>query len=235
MNRSKLAAALLLGTALTALSVSAQAEDEGFTAGSILIRARALGVYTESSNGPVNLLGSGAATGNLGGQIQATSAIIPELDASYFFTPNLAVEVIAGTARTALRLKDPAKTLTANTDLGNTWILPPTVTLQWHFLPTGIVNPYFGAGVNYTWFYNTEGGSVNQNNLKLRPSFGEALQAGADIRLSGNWYGNFDVKKIFLDTAAKSNTNSLVAGTQLNVKNIALNPWLIGVGIGYRF
>ncbi len=226
MIRSKLAAALLIGTALSALSVPAMAEeDEGFTAGSILVRARGLGIFTETSNGPINVFG----TGTIGGNIQTTSPIIPEIDGSYFFTPNIAVEVIAGTARASLRAKD---TTLGNVDLGNTWILPPTVTLQWHFLPTGTVNPYFGAGLNYTWFYDIQGGSKVGGNLKLKPALGEALQMGADVKLSGRWYGNFDIKKIFLTTSAQSDMGG---GNQLNVHNIALNPWLVGVGIGYRF
>ncbi len=229
MTRFKLAAVLSIGTALSTLSVPAMAEeDQGFTAGSILLRARAVGIWTETSNGPINDLGNTTIYGN----IQTTSPIIPEIDASYFFTPNIAVEVIAGTARAGLRAKD---TKLGNVDLGNTWILPPTITLQWHFMPTGFVNPYVGAGLNYTWFYNIQGGSEIGGNLKLKPALGEALQVGADFNLSGRWYANVDVKKIFLTTAAQADTSNLAAGTQLNVQNIALNPWLVGVGIGYRF
>lgn len=247
MNRSKFAAALLLGTALTVLSIPAMAEDEdeGFTAGSILIRARALGVITDTTNSSVNVDNKALGVSNIGPgtRINTSDTAIPELDASYFFTPNIAVEVIAGTARAALTANNSSvvqsvQKSSGNLDLGNTWILPPTITAQWHFLPKFWFNPYAGAGLNYTWFYNIQGGSANGGNLKLAPALGYALQMGADVHLGGHWYGNFDVKKIFLETNAHSDvTGGGFAGGigTLSVTHVRLDPWLIGAGIGYRF
>ena len=220
MIRSKLALALALSTALTSIAVSAQA-DEGFQAGSILIRARGVGVLPQVGTGAVN----GAAAEDLQG-LQATidSVGIPEVDGSYFFTPNVAVELIAATFRTGIGSNVGS--------LGNTWVLPPTLTAQWHFNPKGDLVPYLGAGLNYTFFYNSTGaGSVlgNLNRLHLTNSVGYALQAGADYHITGNWYANVDVKYIFLSTDAG------VGGDNLANAHVTVNPLLIGAGVGYKF
>lgn len=228
MNRSKFAAALLLGTALSAFCAPAMAEEEdGFTTGSIMLRVRGLGIIADTSNSSVDfdkratqsLLGRTS----LGGNIDASSTVVPEVDASYFFTPNIAVELIAATARTSLSLQHSSGVTKANNvlnngsndslDLGNTMILPPTITAQWHFFPNSMINPYVGAGLNYTWFYDIKGGSANGGNLKLSPTLGYALQAGVDVQIQGRWYGNFDVKKLFIETNAHSDvTGGGIAG-----------------------
>ena len=112
-------------------------------------------------------------------------------------------------------------------DVGSVWVLPPTVTVQYHFLTQERLSPYLGAGLNVSWFYN----STPQSGLK-RISFdngvGPALQAGVDYAVSGHWSLNADVKQIFLDTKASVNSGFVRAKT-------ALNPTVFGLGVGYRF
>jgi outer membrane protein len=88
------------------------------------------------------------------------------------------------------------------------------------------MKPYVGAGINYTHFFDETGGGLN--NAKYEDSFGWALQAGVDVPLSGNWYANLDVKKIFLDTKVKFSPSGATA-------NVDIDPWLVGVGVGYKF
>jgi outer membrane protein len=38
--------------------------------------------------------------------------------------------------------------------LASTWVLPPTLTMQYHLAPEGKIRPYLGAGLNYTIFYS---------------------------------------------------------------------------------
>jgi outer membrane protein len=45
-----------------------------------------------------------------------------------------------------------AGALLTTTKLGSVDLLPPTLTLQWHFMPDQSFDPYVGAGVNYTYF-----------------------------------------------------------------------------------
>lgn len=95
---------------------------------------------------------------------------VPEVDFTYFVTPNIGVELILATARHEVTLNGAS--------LGKLNHLPPTVTVQYHFNPTPSIKPYVGAGVNYTRFYNVDlapGLTIDKN------SFGGALQAGVDI------------------------------------------------------
>jgi outer membrane protein len=149
---------------------------------------------------------------------------MPEVDVSYFFTPNIAAELI---------LTYPQKhDLRANGlgKIGSLKHLPPTLLAQYHFTNFGAFKPYVGAGINYTRF-----SSVNFNpavQAALNPSikknsFGGALQIGFDYALDKNWSVNFDVKKVFIETDVSA------AGTK--VGTFKVNPVLVGVGLGYRF
>jgi len=193
---------------------AAQPEYQGFQAGDILVRARGVWVAPET----YTTFATGAAAG---GVANASQSYIPELDVSYFFTKNISAELIAAVTRHHMSVKHP------NIDLGRVEVLPPTLTAQYHFLPTSMVNPYLGAGINYTTFFGTSKGA---SGLKVHydSSWGPALQAGADIHLTGNWYANVDVKQLFVSTTA--NVGSGAATARVN-----LNPTLVGVGVGYKF
>ena len=91
------------------------------------------------------------------------------------------------------------------------------------------VKPYIGAGVNYSVFFG-EGAESGYKNLKIDNQFGWALQAGVDIGIGRNWYLNLDVKKIFLETTAH-----VEAGLSPISVDAQIDPWVFGLGVGYRF
>ncbi|WP_352852407.1 OmpW family protein [Mesorhizobium sp. M0895] len=180
------------------------------------IRLRGLGVITEDS-GYVNAVsGSG---------LSYSDTVIPELDISYFFTDNIAAELILGT--TYANIGGQA-TIGGLGNIGKVWLLPPTLTLQYHFTDFGPFKPYVGAGVNYTIFYNQDAGSADA--LRVKNTFGTALQVGFDYMVDQHWGVNFDVKKLFL----KPDFDVTVNGAKLTGK-AELDPWLIGAGVTYRF
>ncbi|CAO3379367.1 OmpW/AlkL family protein [Azospirillum argentinense] len=225
------AAALLATTALAAVSSPSLAQDfKGKSAGDILVRARALAVIPQESG---DLIHQG--TTNIG-EPRINNDYIPELDFSYFFTDNIAVELIAGTSRHTVK-GSILPGLGGSVDVGKVSLLPPTLTAQYHFFPKERVSPYVGAGVNYTLFYR-EDAANKANGIGLRVvdtdyenRFGWALQAGVDVALTGNWSLNLDVKKIFLKTDVTARTN---LGTTVR-SDVKIDPWLVGLGIGYRF
>jgi len=219
-NRLSFLAASAAVVALLAGVGAAQAgdADQGFTAGSILVRARGLAVLPDVSStvsAPVN------------GHVSISNDYIPELDGSYFFTPNFAVEAIAGVTRHAVTDKG---SVVGDTSLGNVHLLPPTVTAQWHFFPTGRINPYVGGGLNYTFFFDPTNGSQH-SGIKYDDGLGYALQAGVDVSLGGRWYANVDVKKIFLDTKVHLEAANVIPTSA----DVHIDPLLVGLGIGYRF
>jgi outer membrane protein len=182
--KSKLVIAGLALAAATLVAGPAQAQspDGGFQAGSILIRGRIIDVMPQNSTSSVSLIG---------GHVTATDTITPEVDFTYFITENIAVELIAATTRHSLAATGTA---IGKVPVGSTWVLPPALTLQYHFMPKGSISPYVGAGINYTVFYNAHAAGGAVTKLSLESNFGEVLQAGVDFNLGGRWYGNVDVK-----------------------------------------
>ncbi|MFW9617812.1 OmpW/AlkL family protein [Aquabacterium sp.] len=181
-------------------------------AGDFMVRARALQLDpANEATGTVEAIGT-----------TVSSKIIWEIDASYFFTPNFAVEVIATT---------PQKH-TVNSDalgnLGTLRHLPPTVTAQYHFAPDNAsVRPYVGLGLNYTHFsaVNLDGGALTVD----KHSWGLAYQIGADFPITKNISLNVDFKKIDISTDVK------VAASGAKLGKVKVDPTLFGIGIGYRF
>jgi outer membrane protein len=100
-----------------------------------MIRLRALGVITRDSGWVDQVPGSG---------VKTSDQIIPELDISYFFTRNIAAELILGVSRH--EVTGTGVPATAGLDVGRAWLLPPTLTLQYHFTDFGAFKPYIGAG-----------------------------------------------------------------------------------------
>lgn len=202
-----------LGTALMVAPAMAQ-DVVGKQAGSFLVRGRLIDVAPEDN---------GSST-SIGGTVKTSNTLAPEVDFSYFFTDNIAMELIAATTRHGLTAQG---TKLGNVKVGNTWVLPPALTAQYHFNPKGTVSPYLGAGLNYTIFYDSTPSS-GLTKLSLSDNLGEVLQAGVDIAINNRTWVNLDVKQIFLSTKAKINGGAITAKT-------GLDPLVAGIGIGYRF
>ena len=217
--------AALFGAA--ALAVAAPASAQSFlptfsSDGDWLVRLRGIAVLPNEDVDSTNTPGL---------DVSIDDSVVPELDISYFFTPNIAAELILGTTPHDVTGKGA---IIPGANVGSVWLLPPTLTLQYHVTQLGDwtgnealskVKPYVGAGLNYTIFYNEDAGqfaSVNYDN-----AFGYALQAGVDFELSEGIYLNVDAKYIFLDTDVTVN-NAIRA-------NVDINPLIIGVGLGARF
>ena len=155
--------------------------------------------------------------------LSINNKVIPEIDFSYFFTPQIAAELV---------LTYPQKqTIRAGgTDIGSLKHLPPTLTAQYHFTALGAFKPYVGAGLNYTRFSSVRFDPAVQTVLQpsvKKNSFGLALQVGFDYEFMKNTYFNVDVKKVQIRTDVSS------FGAQ--VGTFKVDPWLVGVGIGRRF
>ncbi len=202
--RTGVAAALTLIAGTTA----AQAQE----AGDWVIRGRAIAIVPEESS-----------TVSIGGEVDVSTSYVPEFDFTYFATDNIAFELIAAIAEHDLTA---VGTAVGDVDLGDKWVLPPTLLAQYHFRVSDTVKPYVGVGVNYTFFFADDEGDVE--DIALSDEFGFALQAGFDVDLGDNWLLNVDVKRLFLSTDATINGGAITA-------DVDLDPWVFGVGFGYRF
>ena len=185
------------------------------------VRLRAVGVAPEES----------AKIGIIGGDVAISNALIPELDFTYFFTEHFAAELILGTAKHDVQA---INTLAGDVNLGSVWLLPPTLTAQYHFYTSDqkVFKPYIGAGVNYTLFYNVKSGDVA--GVEYDNALGYAAQVGFDLMLDDTFFINFDAKRLFLSTDVTVDASNLAPGLSIPAE-VDINPWLIGVGVGMKF
>jgi outer membrane protein len=220
---------LLVGLAaagLLASTASAQAQDDtGIAAGDWLVRLRGIVVAPNESSG-------GIQPGIPNGKVGVGNAVMPEVDFTYMATDHIGAELIVSSTRHDINGRGAISSLG---DVGHTWVLPPTLTLQYHFMPKTPIRPYVGAGVNYTTFYSSEtssslNGALGKTSLSLKDSFGYALQAGIDIDINKKFFMNLDVKYIDMDTTARLNTSGTI-----NKSTVHLDPLVFGFGIGTRF
>lgn len=208
---------LILTASILALTCAGPAlAAEPFRAGDFMIRGRAVGVLP---NEDADI--SGGVTGN---SIKIDNSYVPELDFSYFVTDNIAFELIAAVTPHQV---GTAASSAGPLDLGDVWLLPPTLTVQYHFSDLGVWKPYLGAGINYTHFFNEDAGS-SVTSAEYDDSVGLALQAGVDYAIDDHWQVNLDVKKIWINTDVAFSNGTIAA-------DVDINPLLVGIGVGYRF
>ena len=186
----------------------AAAQSAVASEGPWLVRIRATYMLNDNSNDPTLALG----------QIEAKDRWIPEFDVSYFFTNNIAAELV-------LTWPQKIDVTLGGTDVGSLKALPPTLLVQYHFTPDAALRPYVGVGINYTYFssqsFTINGVTTNSS------SWGPALQAGLDYKIAPKWFLNADVKYVWMNTDVSLN------GAKLTTVDI--NPWLLSIGVGYRF
>ena len=197
MKKTLLAVAALC--AMTSGAAMAQQQD-----GKWQVRVRAVNLDAANKGE--------AATGAAG--VSINDKVIPELDISYYFTPNFAAELV-------LTYPQKQDVRSNGVKIGSLKHLPPSLMAQYHFTNFGAFKPYLGAGINYTRFSNVDlpaGLDVKRN------SWGGALQVGFDYALDKNWSLNFDVKKVYIDTTINN-----------GIGKFKIDPILVGVGVGYRF
>lgn len=216
LKTSMLVVAFALGTS------AAHAE-----AGDTFIRIRGIMVAPTESSGPI--LPAFPTE-----EVKVNNSVMPEVDITHMVSDNVGLELIAAT--TKHNASGTSGTTGGIGKLASTWVLPPTLTVQYHFAPEAKVRPYVGAGVNYTIFYSEKPSAgletaVGQTDVNLKDSFGWAAQAGIDVDLNEKMFLNFDVKYIDIDTTARLATTAI--STQ-RVK-ISLDPIVVGVGVGFRF
>lgn len=176
------------------------ADDSG-----LMVRARAVNLNWENGH-----------KDGLPSAINAKDRWIPEVDVSYFFNKNLALELV-------LTYPQSVDIRSGSTKLGSVDALPPSLLLQYHFADLGAFKPYVGAGINYTIFTDHR---VNPAITVDQTSLGLAGQVGFDYFLTKNVALNFDVKYVQISTDVKAPGK---------IGKLELNPVTAGVGVGYRF
>lgn len=215
---------IVIAASVLAIAIAAPAQAQ-VQAGDVLVRARAIMVAPTEKSGPVL---PSFPTGSVG----VSNSVMPEVDFTYMVTDHIGAELILATTPHNITGRGA---LSGLGKVADTWALPPTLTLQYHFAPKSHVRPYVGAGINYTTFYSAKATSalnnaIGKTDVSLKDSFGYALQAGVDVDINKNIFLNLDVKYIDIDTTARLKT-----GAAINRVAVSLDPIVPAIGIGFRF
>lgn len=140
------------------------------------------------------------------------------LTLSWMLTPHVGVEVLGASPFTHEIKLGGAK-------IGQTQHLPPTVSLQWYPLGGGDnVQPYVGAGLNHTFFFQT---TSTLGSLDLDSSTSWSAHVGVDIPLNEKLVFNAVIYRKDI------NTDVFLNGAKLG--ELELDPWGVMAGVGYRF
>ena len=215
------AAALALAVATS----PAQAEDR---AGTVQARLFATGVLPDGKIDRLekDLVGLPATT-----QTKANDNIVPTLAIEYFFTNNISVETICCMTQHDV---DGTTGLPGAELVSDAKLIPATFTAKYHF-DVGGAKPYVGAGPAYFLFFDEKPGAatipLGVTDFDMSNELGWALQAGADIPLGEKLSLSVDAKRYFIDTTARWYAGS----TEVIRTKHQLDPWVLSVGVGYRF
>ena len=205
MKLTKSALAVALAGSLLAEVAAA------YEAGNWISRVGAWSIFPKSGNLNTTL-----------GTIGVDNGYSPGLNLTYMATPSIGIELIA-----ALPFKHDV-TL-SSTKIASTYQLPPTIFVQYHFMPSSNMRPYAGVGLNYTFFWDEKTtGPLSGTSLNLGSSWGTAGELGVDIDIAPKWFINAVVSYMDINTKAKSN----VLG---NLGTVNIDPVVVGINIGTRF
>jgi outer membrane protein len=148
-------------------------------------------------------------------------AASPTISLEYFATRNLGIEILAALPFEHDVKLNGAKAATVKQ-------LPPTLSVQWHFLPDQRFDPFVGVGLNFTRFFSIdEKGALAGTRLELDDSWGIAAHAGVEYAIDARWSLTVDARWIKLSTDAK------LDGAKIG--SVEIDPLVYGFAIGYRF
>jgi len=204
-------------------------------AGDIVVRAGAVTVDPHEKSSKIYV-------GALGTKVAGTKATLDSntqlgLNFAYMFSDYLGVELLAATPfKHNVGVKGfPGMFSGLNGKLGTTRHLPPTLSVVYYpFGNSDVVQPYLGAGVNYTWFFDDKlGGAAKSKGfrgLDVKDSLGWAAQIGMDIDLGDNFLFNAQLRYIDIETTGTTN----ILGNKVKV-DLDIDPLVYMMGVGYRF
>ncbi len=227
-------AAALAALTLTGAATAASAGDYN---GDFQIKAGISGVLPNTEFDGISINGAPLLGGDIG---DVDNSWVPSLTLAYFVNKNVAVELFCCFAQHGAEAKGALETFLngagGNTELGETTIFPPILSLQYHLDPINGFKPYVGVGVQYIHFFNEEPelgipGLGAATSFDVESAWGLSLQAGLDYEIGNGFYIGADVRYTFLDTEASL---TFANGTTLNT-DFDLDPLIVSAHVGYRF
>jgi outer membrane protein len=228
---------LKLSLALAALFAVAVSPAFGAEPGTWKLRA-GVGVVAPDSNNLTTDLGNDTLV------VEVDDGTAVTLSATYMITENWAFDILAATpfshdiTARVIASVDPGFSTNAF-KIAETKHLPPTFSVQYHFLPDGRFQPFVGVGLNWTTFFDTEVdpglAAAGITGLDLDDSFGVAAQVGADWMINDNWLINLDLRWINIESDATLSGTAFAPDNAVQIGTVAIDPFVYAINVGYSF
>ncbi len=225
------------------LSVTLAGPAFGHEAGQWILRAGVGTVLPEDDNLRLPEITIDPIT--LNATVQVDDGTSLTLTGTYMFTENWAFDILASWPFTHdidldATIFDGVETVSGTVPFGEVEHLPPTFSIQYHFLPDAQFQPFVGLGLNYTTFLSEDldQGIIDAGivDYSLDDSFGLALQVGADLMINEKWLVNFDLRWINIESDIEATVDDGInPPATAGLGTVDINPWVAAINIGYRF
>ncbi|MCR6626030.1 OmpW family protein [Pseudoxanthomonas japonensis] len=149
--------------------------------------------------------------------------VAPVISASWYATPNIAVELWGAADKFNHRVKadGPGK-------IGTVDQQPIALSGQYHFgAPHQVMRPFVGLGYYESNFSNESIGGDGAH-VGLETAKGAMATAGMDFNINQTWFARADARYMKGDAGVR-------VGGQGTGEELTIDPWVVGVGIGARF
>lgn len=158
----------------------------------------------------------------LAGQIDVDGNLRPTITVEYFVADRIGIELLAAWPfQHDVNLQGAGK-------VAEVKHLPPTLSLQYHFVNQSKVTPFVGAGINYTYFFDEDGkGALAGTSVNLDDSWGLALHAGIDYAINDRSALRADVRYIDIETDTE------VGG--VDIGKVKIDPWIFNLAYVMKF
>lgn len=230
----------VLATGLLAITTPGIAHE----AGTFVVRAGAGHIAPKSGNLDLGSLdvGGGVSLDRASVEVDHGWALV--LSGTYMLTDHWAVDLLASTPfkheiDVKAQITAGGDTAAGRVQLGETYHLPPTVSIQYHLSPNTMIQPYVGLGLNWTIFFDEDltddAESLGFQDLDLDDSIGIAAQFGMDMALTDRWLLNADVRWMNIETDVDASFDFGAGPQSGRLGTVEIDPWVYQLNIGYRF
>ena len=218
---------------LTLLSIfTASSYGADYQAGDFVVRGGLTNVNPDNEHAAVLLAGENSTM-----TLTADDSTQLGLNFLYFYTDNIAVELLAATPFDHdVTIHDKNSVLNVDgIKLAEAKQLPPTLSALYYFDTKSPFKPYVGVGINYTIFFDEQfedaPKTLGLSNLALDSSVGLSFQVGMDYLINDKFHVNFSARYIDIATEATFD----VGGESIGKADIDIDPMVYSVMLGYKF
>ena len=197
----------------TSIAVLGSSQVMAYEAGDIMIKAGVINVAPKDDNAKI-----GAA------KVQVKDDTQLGLTGTYMITSHVGVELLAATPFKHTVELDGNK-------IGTTKHLPPTVSVQYYPMDSSsALQPYVGAGLNMTFFFDEDGAVKGDQLGPLGDSFGLSVSAGINYDIDDQFMANLAVWYIDIDSELEGSNQVLNKDY-----DVEIDPIVVMAGVGYKF